>query len=203
MLTQTLATLLQAPTDGGPLAAAADIAIIVIAVAVVVLAVLGGVVLIRFNVIMTELRRSARQSFGPVSDRARSISDNVEFITQALRTDVEKLNASVRALSDRLQQASDRMEERIEEFNALMSVVQDEAEDIFLDTASTVRGVREGARVISRESLRAGDGEPVERPAPHAEAAPHADAAPHAEAEPHTDAAPHTEPEEAAPGAED
>jgi hypothetical protein len=42
------------------------------------------------------------------------------------------------------------MEERIEEFNALMQVVQDEAEGIFIDTASTVRGVREGARSIAR-----------------------------------------------------
>ncbi len=41
------------------------------------------------------------------------------------------------------------MEERIEEFNALMEVVQGEAEDIFLDTASTVRGVRAGARSIA------------------------------------------------------
>jgi len=40
------------------------------------------------------------------------------------------------------------MEERIEEFNALMEVVQTEAEDLFLDTASTMRGVRAGARSI-------------------------------------------------------
>ncbi len=54
------------------------------------------------------------------------------------------------------------MEERIEEFNALMSVVQDEAEDIFLDTASTVRGVREGARTISGELRGPDDQEPSE-----------------------------------------
>jgi phage shock protein A len=78
----------------------------------------------------------------------------VEFITHALRTDVERLNTSVRALTDRLHQASDRMEERIEEFNALMEVVQGEAEDIFLDTAATVRGVREGAREGARRIRR-------------------------------------------------
>ena len=73
----------------------------------------------------------------------------MEFITQALRADVERLNASVRALTDRLQLASERMEERIEDFNALMEVVQDEAEGIFIDTASTVRGVKAGARSIT------------------------------------------------------
>ena len=41
------------------------------------------------------------------------------------------------------------MEARIDDFNALMEVVQTEAEDIFLDTASTVRGVRQSARRIA------------------------------------------------------
>lgn len=156
MLHSTVAIVLQAAPGTGALATWANVAIIVIAVAFLAMAVMAGTLMLRFNRIMTELRRSTHQNFGPVSDRARSISDNVEFITQALRTDVEKLNASVRALSDRLHQASDRMEERIEEFNALMEVVQGEAEEIFIDTASTVRGVREGARAITRGA--SGDG---------------------------------------------
>ena len=86
--------------------------------------------------------------------------DNVEFITGALRTDVQKLNASVTALTDRLHQASDRMEERIEEFNALMEVVQEEAEEIFIDTAATVRGVRESAAAIGRGRETPADAEP-------------------------------------------
>lgn len=144
----TLALAFQTASDGSAMALWADLALLVIAVAIVAVAVMSGMLMLRFNRILSEIQRSTRQNFGPVSDRARSISDNVEFITQALRTDVEKLNASVRSLSDRLQHASNRMEERVEEFNALMSVVQGEAEDIFLDTASTVRGVREGARAI-------------------------------------------------------
>lgn len=149
-LTPAIETPLQSPAaTGGALAAAANVSLVVIAVAIVAVAVMSGMLMMRFYAVLAELRRSARQSFGPASDRARSITDNVEFITRALRTDVEKLNASIRALSDRLHQASDRMEERIEEFNALMEVVQDEAEDLFIDTASTVRGVREGARAIS------------------------------------------------------
>lgn len=177
MFPATLALIPQSPAAGGALATAAYVSVIVIAVAVVVVAALSAVLFLRMTQVLKELRRSAHQNFGPVSDRARSISDNVEFITQALRTDVEKLNASVRALSERLHQASDRMEDRIEEFNALMELVQGEAEDIFLDTASTVRGVREGARSIaSAPRNRAGHGEPegeraeepVERSAPPA-----------------------------------
>ncbi len=44
------------------------------------------------------------------------------------------------------------MEERIDEFNALMEVVQGEAESTFLDTASAVRGVKAGARRLTGES---------------------------------------------------
>jgi len=135
------------PRDG--LSTAADVSVVVIAVAIVLLALVTGALLLRLNRTLAEIRIGVRQNLGPVSDRARAISDNVEFVTQALRTDVERLNASVKALTDRLHQASERMEERIEEFNALMEVVQDEAEGIFIDTASTVRGVRAGARSIA------------------------------------------------------
>lgn len=136
------------PRDG--LSIAADVAVVVVGLAVLVLAIVAAALLLRLNRTVAEVRLGVRQNLGPVSDRARSISDNVEFITQALRADVARLNASVKALTDRLQQASDHMEARIDEFNALMEVVQGEAEGIFLDTAATVRGVREGARALSR-----------------------------------------------------
>ncbi|MHB1192439.1 MAG: hypothetical protein ACYC6F_05265 [Longimicrobiales bacterium] len=132
------------------IALAADLAVLVAAGAMTVLAVTLVRLLAEWRRTVVVLRRAVHQNLGPVSDRARSISDNVQFITQALRSDVERLNASVKALTARLHQASSRMEERIEEFNALMEVVQSEAEEVFLDTAATVRGVREGARAMGR-----------------------------------------------------
>jgi len=132
------------------IALAADIAVLVAAVAIAVLALALVRLLAEWRRSVAEVREAVRQHLGPVSDRARIISDNVQFITQALRSDVERLNASVKALTDRLHQASERMEERIEEFNALMEVVQGEAEEVFLDTAATVRGVKAGARAMRR-----------------------------------------------------
>lgn len=132
----------------GPLGIARDVAILVGTLAITIASIGLVALAAQLRRTVAELRRAAHQNLGPVSDRARAVSDNVEFITRALRTDVERLNASVKALTDRLHQASDRMEERIEEFNALMEVVQDEAEEIFLDTASTMRGVRAGARSV-------------------------------------------------------
>ena len=109
----------------------------------------------KVNRTVRALGESGLRRADPILERGKGIADNVEFVTMAVRTDVQRLNASVRSLTERLQQASDRMEERIEEFNALMQVVQSEAEDIFIGTAATVRGVREGARVLGE----GGDGE--------------------------------------------
>lgn len=149
MLQLTTLGLIQAPAGPLAISTAAQVAEVVIAGAILTLAILGTITFYRVNSIIREVRRAAHQSLGPVSDRARSISDNVDFITQSLRSDVEQLSSSVTALSERLNLASERMENRVEDFNALMEVVQGEAEGVFLDTASTVRGVREGARVIS------------------------------------------------------
>ena len=169
----------------GPIEVATEVAILVGALSMAVLALAIVRLLLHVRHVMEEVRGAVRQNLGPVADRARGISDNVEYITGALRTDVARLTDSVKALTDRLHQASDRMEERIEEFNALMEVVQSEAEDLFIDTAATVRGVREGVREGSRVLARprpdgrdggsAADDRPVEegrarRPADPAEA---------------------------------
>ena len=141
-------TTLQSNTlqDPALISTLADIAIIVVGVAILTASVVLVLLALRVNATL----KSLSQNLGPVSDRARSISDNVEFITQALRTDVERLNASVKGLNDRLHQASGHMEQRIEEFNALMEVIQGEAEGAFIKTAAAVRGVKEGAQKLSK-----------------------------------------------------
>jgi len=85
----------------------------------------------------------------PVMERAKSVAENVDFITMAVRTDIQKLNESVSRLSDRLKDASIDMEKRIQDFTALVEVLQAEAEDLALDTAAAVRGVRAGTRSLA------------------------------------------------------
>lgn len=154
-------TLLQVvPRDG--LSVAADLSIVIVAIAVVALAVVIAVMLARINAVLVEVRKAVGLQFGPVSERARGIAENVEFITRTLRGDVEKLNSSVTSVTDKLKLASERMEERIEDFNALMEVVQEEAEDVFIDTAATVRGVRAGARSLAGDLGAAADVEDAE-----------------------------------------
>lgn len=149
MLQLTILGLIQVPAGPLSISTAAKVVEVVVAGAILTLAILGTITFYRVNSIIREVRKAAHQSLGPLSDRARSISDNVDFITHSLRSDVEQLSSSVTALSERLHVASEQMEGRVEDFNALMEVMQGEAEGVFLDTAATVRGVREGARVIS------------------------------------------------------
>jgi hypothetical protein len=152
-------------TSPGFLATAEAISSIVLGVAV-----LG--VLVALLAVLLQLRKLARsvndvakrmeKGAAPVMDRAKSVAENVDFITMAIRTDVQKINASVSSLNDRLKEASVRMEERIQDFTALVEVLQNEAEDLALDTAAAVRGVRAGTKNLASEPAprvgRAGSG---------------------------------------------
>lgn len=138
----------------GFLATAQAVSSIVLGVAV-----LG--VLVALLMVLLQLRKLARtvgtvaqrleKDSAPVMERARSVAENVDFITMAVRTDVQKLNASVSGLNDRLREASIKMEERIQDFTALVEVLQNEAEDLALDTAAAVRGVRAGTRSLASD----------------------------------------------------
>ncbi len=124
---------------------------------ILTVAVLG--VLLALMGVLWQLRKLARsvggitkrleKDAGPVILRAKGVAENLEFISAAVRTDVQKLNASVAGLNERLREASTRMEERIQDFTALVEVLQTEAEELALDTAAAVRGVRVGSRSLA------------------------------------------------------
>jgi uncharacterized protein YoxC len=92
----------------------------------------------------------------PLMRHASAIADNVNYITTSVRTDVQQVNATIASANLRLQQAIALTEQRLGEFNALMAVVQEEAESMFVATASTVRGVRTGAAALHNDDE--GDG---------------------------------------------
>lgn len=80
----------------------------------------------------------------PLMRHASTIADNVNYITTAVRVDVQKLSQTVASANQRLMSSVDLAEERIKDLNALLAVVQEEAEAGFISTASTIRGVRTG-----------------------------------------------------------
>ncbi len=143
------------PTSPGFLTTAEAISSIVLGVAVLGVLVALLAVLLQFRKLVRSVNSVAKRmekDAAPVMDRARSVAENVDFITMAIRTDVQKLNASVSSLNERLREASVRMEERIQDFTALVEVLQNEAEDLALDTAAAVRGVRAGTKSLAGET---------------------------------------------------
>lgn len=80
----------------------------------------------------------------PLMRHASAIADNVDYISTAIRVDIQQVSQTVAAVNQRLQEATTAAEDRIRQLNALLDVVQEEAESAFVTTASTIRGVRTG-----------------------------------------------------------
>jgi uncharacterized protein YoxC len=93
----------------------------------------------------------------PLMRHASAIADNVDYITTSVRVDVQQVSQTVAAVNQRLQQAVSAAEMRINELNALLDVVQEEAESAFVVTASTLRGVKTGIQAFDEEDWSDGD----------------------------------------------
>jgi uncharacterized protein YoxC len=94
----------------------------------------------------------------PLMRHASAIADNVDYITTSIRVDVQQVSQGVAAVNQRLQDAVAGAESRMQELNALLDVVQEEAESAFVTTASTIRGVQTGInQAFDQEDLFDGD----------------------------------------------
>jgi hypothetical protein len=115
-------------------------------------------ILLLITILLLQTRKAARGvrairdriAADPGVDSLRKAAANVEAVSRTVQAEVERISGSVGRLTDRLDQASDRIEERIEDLNAFIEVVQGEAEDAFVDSAATARGVRAGLGSLAR-----------------------------------------------------
>ena len=122
--------------------------------------------------ILLELRSLSRglQGFlGTATDRSRPLIDsanraaeNVDYITQVVRTDVDRVNRAFSGVADGLEQASLDVQGRVKDITALMDLAQAEAEDAVLDAATRVRALRAGAGVLGRVRRRRESGQTTE-----------------------------------------
>jgi uncharacterized protein YoxC len=94
----------------------------------------------------------------PLMRHASAIADNVDYITTSIRVDVQQVSQTVAAVNQGLQDALAGAEDRMKQLNALLDVVQEEAESAFVTTASTIRGVQTGInQAFDEEDLFDGD----------------------------------------------
>lgn len=104
----------------------------------------------KFYARLNDIIQRFRSDIDPIVKHAVAVSDNLDYISTSIRTDVQKLNETILATNQRLNRAAALAEQRVNEFNGLLQVVQEEAENLFITTASAVRGVQVGADTFSR-----------------------------------------------------
>jgi hypothetical protein len=133
------------------------VALVVTSLALVALALAARKMVGRVNSLVGRLQEGAL----PVLRHGQDVAENVNYITTSVRDDVQRFKGTLHTAQVKLERAARTTEERIGDFNALLEVVQEEAEQIFLSTASTVRGVRAGAERL--RGYRATDWEEEEQ----------------------------------------
>lgn len=69
-------------------------------------------------------------------------AENLNYLSAAFRTDADEVARTVRRATDTANTIIDSARDRTAEINGLLEVVQEEAENTFLNTASLLRGVR-------------------------------------------------------------
>ncbi|HEU4993567.1 MAG TPA: hypothetical protein VFT29_02070 [Gemmatimonadaceae bacterium] len=94
----------------------------------------------------------------PLIQHATGAANNVERITASLREDVDRVSETIASANRRLNGAMKAVETRLGEFGALVDVVQEEAEQAFVSTASAVRGVRTGAAALGESDTDSSSG---------------------------------------------
>jgi uncharacterized protein YoxC len=152
----------------------ANISTIIIAVALVILSLVmvpsafsAGRIYRRINGLIDSLHNDAT----PILLHVRDITDNLNYISASIRDDVEGFKATIQSTQERLNLAAANAERRINDFNALLGVVQQEAESLFIDTASTIRGVRAGTDTLRHPEGAAWDDDEQDEISPSAASA--------------------------------
>lgn len=101
----------------------------------------------RMHTVLTRLDRILERAEGrlePSLARLRSAADNVDYVTTALRSDVDAMGDTVDRAAESTRRMLELAEERATEIAGFLEVVQEEAEDTFFTTASLLRALRGG-----------------------------------------------------------
>lgn len=74
----------------------------------------------------------------------QNTAENLDYLTTALRSDADEVGRTVRRATETANVIIDTARDRSAEINGFLEVVQEEAENTFVSTASLLRGVRAG-----------------------------------------------------------
>jgi len=135
------------------LVTAADIATVLIALALLVTVLILMVIALQVWKLIKKvdpLLKQVRGHVDPIMGHVRDVGENVNYMSSAIRADVQQVTELVDSTRRRLNVTTEAAEHRIREFNALLGVMQEEAEKLFIDTASAAHGLRAGTETYRR-----------------------------------------------------
>jgi len=132
------------------------------AVATAIIAIALSILLVVALPALWQLRNAYRRLNGvldrvygdltPIIRNVATISDNVVEFTTSIHADIRAVSATIESVNAKVRDALEATERHVQDFNALIDVAQDEAEQLFVSTASTVRGVQRGAEALGESS---------------------------------------------------
>jgi uncharacterized protein YoxC len=99
---------------------------------------------------LEEQGQKLRVDLAPAIHNVTTVTEQASQISKAVRKDVDRLSEGVTSATEKLKGAAEVAEQRVGEFNALIGVVQEEAEQLFIGGAATLRGVRAGSETFRR-----------------------------------------------------
>jgi len=132
------------------------------AVATAIIAIALSILLVVAFPALWQLRKAYRRVNGvldrvygdltPIIRNVATISENIAEVTRAIHVNVRAVSATIESANAQVRDALAATERHVQDFNALLDVAQDEAEQLFVSTASTVRGVQRGAEALRDQS---------------------------------------------------
>lgn len=132
---------------------AAAVAVIVVALLVIGVAIATLVALRRAIGIMRSVEKTVERlapRAEPILDHAARIAEDASHISAGVRREFDDVQETVSRASERLRAAAAEAETRIREFSLVLQVVQEEAEEILLETAAAARGLHTTAAALRR-----------------------------------------------------
>ena len=132
------------------------------AVATAIIAIAISVLLVVALPALWQLRNAYRRVNGvldrvygdltPIIRNVATITQDIAEFTSSIHADFRAVSATIESANAAVRDALAATERHVQEFNALLDVAQDEAEQLFVSTASTVRGVQRGAEALRDQS---------------------------------------------------
>jgi len=115
-----------------------------VALVVLLITVRRGV--IELNGLVRQFTAEAR----PLIASATAVATDAREVVAMLRTDAERLTDAASVISEQLIEAAETTAQRVDDVNAVLDVLQAELEDTAIDAAAVVRGIRVGARALTK-----------------------------------------------------